>query len=429
LPLVVLGAMLLLPAAAASSVGPSSSPLGSVPQSCGAGLALIAVPTTGPAPLLDQFSAVFGAPSAASYNWTFGDGTAFSGVGTASSSLAHLYRSAGDFLAQVNVTDAGGVWGCSLSIVATEGALQAEIVATPVSGAAPLTVHFVGAASNGTDTYDEFIWEFGDGGAGAGVVLNYTYLVAGSYTVSLLVVDSSGASATATAHIVATVDPSGGGASPSGGGSSVIAGVPLWEWVLVGGVVLGGLFGVGLWRPRRPATGAPIGIASAGVAPAPDVLNLASEEGSAEPAPHAGPIGETLGPPAPPPEPEAHHRSTDGEGAVSVESVRLSQRIIGYLGRQDVLEREGTVPREYTQRGMAEALGVRQGPLSNVLRRLVAAGVLTEELRHVRDAPRRLKAYRLTPEGRALARELNARRTGSEARRRNSATISENPGR
>lgn len=65
-----------------------------------------------------------------------------------------------------------------------------------------------------------------------------------------------------------------------------------------------------------------------------------------------------------------------------------------------------------TQRGMSEALGVRQGNLTKILSRLESAELVEVHRRHVRGEPRRLKVYRLTGLGESVARDLR-HRTGA----------------
>src|SRR5207248_1337724 len=50
-----------------------------------------------------------------------------------------------------------------------------------------------------------YIWAFGDGGAGSGPIVSHSYARAGSYAVTLIVVDSDGQTATSIEHI--TVSP------------------------------------------------------------------------------------------------------------------------------------------------------------------------------------------------------------------------------
>ncbi|MCI4340422.1 MAG: hypothetical protein L3J73_04055 [Thermoplasmata archaeon] len=91
---------------------------------------------------------------------------------------------------------------------------------------------------------------------------------------------------------------------------------------------------------------------------------------------------------------------------VAPEALRVSQRIVLHLAGLGTLGHDEVAPVGFTQIGMSEVLGVRQNALTNVLRRLVAADVVTEDTRHVRGQPRRLKVYRLTSRGEALARDL-----------------------
>ncbi|MCI4350274.1 MAG: helix-turn-helix transcriptional regulator [Thermoplasmata archaeon] len=51
---------------------------------------------------------------------------------------------------------------------------------------------------------------------------------------------------------------------------------------------------------------------------------------------------------------------------------------------------------------MGDALGVTQGALSSVLRRLEDAGAIVSEKAHVRGHERRVKVYVLTPRGQKL---------------------------
>ncbi|MCI4318423.1 MAG: hypothetical protein L3J96_07785, partial [Thermoplasmata archaeon] len=95
--------------------------------------------------------------------------------------------------------------------------------------------------------------------------------------------------------------------------------------------------------------------------------------------------------------------------------LKLSQRVVLHLAAQGRLYDDEIATTAFTQAGMAERLSVGQSPLSNVLRRLVIGGVLTQDVRHVRTRPKRLRVYRLTSMGEALATEIrrqNATRAG-----------------
>ncbi len=84
----------------------------------------------------------------------------------------------------------------------------------------------------------------------------------------------------------------------------------------------------------------------------------------------------------------------------------ISRRVILHLIEQGPLYDMDVAPIAFTQEGMSAALGVRQGSLAKVLLRLVASGALTVDRRHVTKRSLRLKVYRLTPLGVAVAREL-----------------------
>jgi len=64
---------------------------------------------------------------------------------------------------------------------------------------------------------------------------------------------------------------------------------------------------------------------------------------------------------------------------------------------------------ETTQLGISAMLRADQRAVSKVLRRLVAAGVVLEERRHVRGGARRVKVYTLTHRGEVLAVDLRRR--------------------
>ncbi|MGB6443313.1 MAG: hypothetical protein WBF81_08465 [Thermoplasmata archaeon] len=64
----------------------------------------------------------------------------------------------------------------------------------------------------------------------------------------------------------------------------------------------------------------------------------------------------------------------------------------------------------FTQKGIIEGLGIRQGTLTKVLSRLESAKVVEVDRRHVQGQPHRLKVYRLTALGESVARDLRHRR-------------------
>jgi PKD repeat protein len=81
--------------------------------------------------------------------------------------------------------------------------LFATMTASPTSGFAPLSVAFSGSASGGSSPYS-YDWSFGDGQTSTVQSPSHTYLSAGSYTCTLIVTDSAGATSTRTGAITVT---------------------------------------------------------------------------------------------------------------------------------------------------------------------------------------------------------------------------------
>jgi DNA-binding MarR family transcriptional regulator len=109
--------------------------------------------------------------------------------------------------------------------------------------------------------------------------------------------------------------------------------------------------------------------------------------------------------PDPPP---AHLISPAAPRAFAAE-VRLSERILIQLAREGRLDFDAPATAGRTQRGLAIAVESSQGSVSKVLRRLVAAEVISEDRRHVEGGSQRMKVYDLTRRGEYLAREVAAR--------------------
>lgn len=134
------------------------------------------------------------------------------------------------------------------SIAIQLGVLRAIPGATPVSGSAPLTVHFSTDGEDPAGTIEIFRWDYeGDGGWNTYDTVardyNYTYNTPGTYNATLYVKSSTGESATASVTItvnnnppVATADvtPSNGQVpltvNLSGSGSDIDGHIISYEW-------------------------------------------------------------------------------------------------------------------------------------------------------------------------------------------------------
>ena len=133
-------------------------------------------------------------------------------------------------------------------------------------------------------------------------------------------------------------------------------------------------------------------------------LSTAGEVAATGPGAGA-PVGSPLGPL----EPEAPTDPTTRGTPPTVEHggpTRLSQRVLLHIAREGAGGISATVSHQLCQQGIAEALGVTQGALSGVLRRLVAGGALISEKAHVVGHERRLNVYLLAPRGREIVRRL-----------------------
>jgi DNA-binding MarR family transcriptional regulator len=98
------------------------------------------------------------------------------------------------------------------------------------------------------------------------------------------------------------------------------------------------------------------------------------------------------------------------------EGARVAGRVILHLYGLGRLELHDVAPVGFTQRGLGATLGLRQGTIAKVLSRLLAAGVLQVEKRHVSGETRRLNIYSLTRTGEAIARDLQRRARVEEVR-------------
>lgn len=380
---------------------------------CAFTVALTAQPSSGAGPLVVHFTAAVSSGSPTGYNWSFGDGSYWNSSGAGASSPIHRYATIGLFQVQVGVTESGCTVTGLASVAAVAGPLTVLVVAHPLSGHAPLTVIFNATVSGGTGTYASANWSFGDGGLGSGLNVAYTYSRAGSFVARLNVTDSSGHWGLARAEVNVT----GGGASSPGLGVLGLLGYIALA-LAVGAVTA-------LWVYRR---------VRAGPAP-PETIDrgpLPTEGPSGSVGPAAPPVAEArtgrptsidpspaLGAPVPAGAAAADDRPAAPNASRSPDRLQLTQRVILHIGAQGRLGRDEVGPWELTQGGMSETLGASQNTVTNVLRRLVAAGVLEQEVRHVRGRPRRLRVYTFTPRGeslygdlrRSLADRRNARET------------------
>ena len=186
------------------STGATASSVGTVSARTPAGsLAVSATvsPTNGTAPVNASFSAsASGATAPLTTLWLFGDGTS-----STSSAPSHVYSTTGRYVATVYLTDATGREGSAnvpLAVHGSAGApLQVWMTADPTAGSPPLAVNASVSIEGGSDSYPSPYWQFGDGGVANGSIVHHSFPNLGTYNLTVLVTDSTGASATASSQV------------------------------------------------------------------------------------------------------------------------------------------------------------------------------------------------------------------------------------
>jgi PKD repeat protein len=159
-------------------------------------------PRTGPAPLLVQFTDMpTGTPTA--WSWSFGDG------GTATDrNPAHTYDAAGSYTVSLTITNGTAsdteTKDSYITVSDAPPALQAEFVAAPAAGVAPLAVQF---ADQSVGSITGWQWDFGDGGTATEQDPAHTYNDAGSYTVTLTVTDGGGSDSDTKPDYILVIPP------------------------------------------------------------------------------------------------------------------------------------------------------------------------------------------------------------------------------
>ena len=137
-----------------------------------------------------------GGVSPYSYSWSFGDG------GTASGSLvSHTFQSAGTYTVILTIKDSAGQIAKSSQTITVNARPSASISYSPSNPLPLLSVTFTGSATGGTQPYS-YSWDFGDGTTASGQTVSHSYLLPGSYVVTLTITDANGQTFTTSRTII-----------------------------------------------------------------------------------------------------------------------------------------------------------------------------------------------------------------------------------
>jgi PKD repeat protein len=164
----------------------------------------IGSPTDGVAPLRVQFlDSSTGYP--AMWAWDFGDGKVASGT----ANPVHVYREPGIYTVTLTATSLTGASSTKVRqqyiIVRDKNPLEADFLANPTYGKAPLTVQFTDCSKGAVQ---EWRWDFGDGGTAYEQNPIYVYKRPGKYTVTLTVSSPTAGSSTKVKEKYIIVEPS-----------------------------------------------------------------------------------------------------------------------------------------------------------------------------------------------------------------------------
>src|SRR6266571_1335687 len=130
-------------------------------------------------------ASAFGGAPPYSYSWSYGDGSAGTGL-----QVTHTYDSDGTYQVTLTIADSIGNTGTWVApLVVGTASLQDGFTYSPTSPQPGDSISFTASARGGTPPYS-YSWDFGNGASASGASATYSYAAAGHYTVTLTVSDS-----------------------------------------------------------------------------------------------------------------------------------------------------------------------------------------------------------------------------------------------
>src|SRR5215213_8071434 len=194
-----------------SSVAPPPTPLIAAPAEP-LTVEITSSDTEGVAPATFDFEAnVTGGTEPYTIRWDFGDGDSDEEESDDDDNdIDHTFDVAGNYTVSATVTDSTGRTVSDSILITVEPApplTAVEITSSDTEGVAPATFDFEANVTGGTVPYT-YSWDFGDGSVESDdddETVDHTFDVAGTYTVSATVTDSTGR--TVSDSILITVEP------------------------------------------------------------------------------------------------------------------------------------------------------------------------------------------------------------------------------
>src|SRR5207249_967990 len=161
-------------------------------------------PASGVAPLSVRFdgTASHDNVGVVDWRWDFGDDAAAAGAAV----VNHVYTSQGAYTVKLTAYDKEGNNAAASRVVwvtAPDDSVPPHAVfsATPLSGTAPLTVHFDASGSSDDRSITAFLWDFGDGASASAAKTDHLYASAGAFHARLTVRDAAGNSDSAEVSV------------------------------------------------------------------------------------------------------------------------------------------------------------------------------------------------------------------------------------
>ena len=138
--------------------------------------------------------------SIASYAWDFGDGRTATGA-----HASNAYAVAGTYPVKLVVTDTHGATSQTTSSVTVAPPPNVPPAASFTIATSGLGVNVTSTSTDADGTIASVSWNFGDGGVATGATASHVYTAAGTYPITVSVVDNAGAVASATSSATVSV--------------------------------------------------------------------------------------------------------------------------------------------------------------------------------------------------------------------------------